>query len=191
MASVSTDISGGALSYAYILKQLPTPEIIIKRHDFASIPHRCRKICLPIQLDIYNCNSCRLSWTRIDPCGIDDPWTGRRKSVGKRGASWQGNFLWIYLNFLTTRFTNWRNESDSNFNSLWIDRICLQCSITRNCEIEKNYEKKTANLPHLRVSWQLTILHCPKISRSNFENFATKHLVKKLYANMPLKISDN
>jgi hypothetical protein len=36
MASVSTDISGGALSYAYTFKKT-TPEIIIMRHDFGSI----------------------------------------------------------------------------------------------------------------------------------------------------------
>ncbi len=94
----------------------------------------------------------------------------KRISIGERGASWQGHFLWIYLNFLTTRFANWMNESDSDFNFLWIDRIRLQCSFTRNCEIEKNCKKKSANLPQLRVSWQLTILHCSKIFRSNFEN---------------------
>jgi hypothetical protein len=53
--------------------------------------------------------------------------------IGERGASWQGHFLWIYLNFLTTRFEILMIESDSDFNSLWIDRICLQFSFTRNC----------------------------------------------------------
>ncbi len=92
-------------------------------------------------------------------------------TIGERGASWQGHFLWIYLNFFTTRFANWMNESDSDFNSLWIDRICLQCSFTRNCETEKNCKKKSLpTCPTYGVSWQVTILHCSKISRSNFEN---------------------
>jgi hypothetical protein len=66
--------------------------------------------------------------------------------VGERGASWQGHFLWIYLNFLTTRFANWMNKSNSDFNSLWIDRICLQCSFTRNWEIGKNWKKNVCQL---------------------------------------------
>jgi hypothetical protein len=93
-----------------------------------------------------------------------------KSAVGERGASWQSHFLWIYLNFLTTRFANWMNKSNSDFNSLWIVRICLQCSFTRNCEIEKNCKKSLSTCPTYGVSWQLTILHCSKISRSNFKN---------------------
>jgi hypothetical protein len=90
---------------------------------------------------------------------------------------WQNVFNYLFIQFihfkiysfnLQNGFANWMNKSNSDFNSLGIDRICWQCLFTRNCEIEKNCKKKSANLPHLRG--KMTIFHCSKISRSNFEN---------------------
>ena len=60
----------------------------------------------------------------------------------ERGASCQGHFLWIYLNFLTTRSANWMNESDSDFNSPCIDRLAFWNTLTQNSENKKNSKKK-------------------------------------------------
>jgi hypothetical protein len=52
--------------------------------------------------------------------------------------------LWIYLNFLTTRFANWmNNESDSDFNSLWIDRLAFWNTLTQNSKNKKNSKKNS------------------------------------------------
>jgi hypothetical protein len=60
--------------------------------------------------------------------------------------------LWIYLNFLTTRFANWmNNESDSDFNSLWIDRLAFWNTLTQNSKNKKNSKKIPANLLHLCI----------------------------------------
>ncbi len=94
----------------------------------------------------------------------------KRISIGKRGASWQGHFLWIYLNFLTTRFANWMNESDSDFNFLWIDRFFYNVHLHKIVKLRKIAKKSLPTCPNYGVSWQITILHCSKIFRSNFEN---------------------
>ena len=105
--------------------------------------------------------------------------------IGERRASWQGHFLWIYLNFLTTRFANWMNESDSDFNSLWIDRICLQCSLTRNCEIEKNCETSLPTYPTYGVSWQLRFSIAPKFLSRILKTFNSVSREKSVCQHTP------
>jgi hypothetical protein len=62
--------------------------------------------------------------------------------IGERGASCQGHFLWIYLNFFTTCFSKWMNKSNSDWNSPCIDRLVYWITLTRNSEIKKNCKKK-------------------------------------------------
>jgi hypothetical protein len=59
-----------------------------------------------------------------------------------------------------------------------------------NCE---KLLKKSANLPHLRLRGKLAADDSPFLQNFlvEFWNLATQHLMRNLYANMPLKISDN
>ncbi len=63
--------------------------------------------------------------------------------------------------------------------------------LPQNCEIEKNCKKKSANLPQLRG--KLAADDSPLLQNFlvEFWKFATQHLVRNLYANMPQQISAN
>jgi hypothetical protein len=103
------------------------------------------------------------------------------------GSLLAGSLFMNLFEFLTTRFANWMNKSNSDFNSLWIDRICYNVHLHEIVKSRKTAKKSLPTFPTYGVSWQLTILHCSKISRSNFENFQLSISLKISMSTCPSK----
>jgi hypothetical protein len=79
------------------------------------------------------------------------------------GSLLAGSLFMNLFEFLTTRFANWMNKSNSDFNSLWIDRICYNVHLHEIVKSRKTAKKSLPTFPTYGGSVQLLDIIFPTV----------------------------